>query len=142
VIPKYLKRPKYVIFASLLVLALGTVLLLPRKSAWVPEADCGKTTLVMSENQVAKGAKVYWAITGPVDKYVITVDAEQLSIDPNQKISAGRGSLDFAVLTDLKGCRTVGKIDGVLPSGEHVLRLFRIDNSAVTELASRGFRVQ
>ncbi|MBA3488380.1 MAG: hypothetical protein H0T78_02360 [Longispora sp.] len=145
-IPPYLRKPKYVIFAVLLILGLGTLFLLPKGGArgWVPDADCGRTSLTTPGERVPKGAKVYWAATGPAGRYVVAVGAEQLTIDANQRVSVARkvpGSEPITGLTDLAGCLKSGSIDGVLPGGEHTLRLFRIDGTTVTEIAQRTFTV-
>ncbi|WP_018349517.1 hypothetical protein [Longispora albida] len=136
-----LRKPKYVIMFALLLLGIGAVLWLKAGRNWAPEASCDKLAVHVREKQVPSGDDIEWAVTGPVGQYIVAIDAEQLTMDANKKVSAARGKLDYAALTDLKGCRMVGRTDGVLPAGEHTLRLFTINGTTITESAAQTFVV-
>ncbi|WP_412541080.1 hypothetical protein R8Z50_00135 [Longispora sp. K20-0274] len=144
-IPRYLKRPKYAVFLGVFVVLVGAILLTPRKhDTWKPAADCTKASLTTLGDQIAKGAKVYWAATGPEGRYVVTVGAAELAIDADQKVSVTKTDSDvppITGLTDMAGCLRSGSVDAVLPAGEHTLRLFRIDGETVTEVARKDFKV-
>ncbi|MGY0230415.1 hypothetical protein [Longispora urticae] len=144
-IPKYLKRPKYAVFLGVFVVLVGAMFLTPRKSnTWKPAADCAKPSLTTLGDRMATGAKVYWAATGPEGKYALTVGAAELTLDAAQTVTVTKTDSDvppITGLTDLSGCLKSGSIDGVLPAGDHILRLFRIDGQTATEVARKDFKV-
>lgn len=135
-------QPRVLLAVLIVVVFVGAVALAARHGTWPPKAQCGAPKVTGSVGHVKKGNPVYWAATGRADTYAVTFGATSARIvggkvEPvgSESMAAGKAFVVRQPAT-LSGCRYVGHFTMPFPTGEYHLRLFRVDGSTATQVAS------
>jgi hypothetical protein len=140
--PPVFLRPKLMFFALIVLGAGGALFFSHRQGSWPPPADCGHTAIKGNVNHVRKGYPLYWAATGPDQQsYAITLGASAVRLAGGTltvTAAESNGTGKAVVVRQpaaLSGCRVNGHLDMPLPFGEYSLRLWRVNDGTVTQVA-------
>ena len=110
------------IFLVLVVVVFGYRTAHSRPPKLAP--NCAKTVLALSTTSGQQGRPVTWSATGPVARYVLTVDAPQITARGTVPAGA-RGAVAGHPFT-MSRCHGSGQFALSLPVGSHEVRLYRL----------------
>lgn len=141
--PPVFLRPKVMFFVLAIILVGGALFFSHRQGSWPPPADCGRTAIKGNVGHLRTGYPLYWAATGPdQQRYAVTLGASAVQLDAAGNVAitavesrAGQHATVVRQPTAMSGCRLNGHLTMPLPYGEYSLRLWKVNDGAVTQVA-------
>ena len=140
--PPFYYQPRVVLALLVILLFVGAVALSQHRSQWPPTAQCDHPAIAASTSHLSAGYPLYWAITGPNQRYAVTYGASavtmsggRLTITATESMAGGK-ALVLRQPTMLTGCKSVAHFDNPLPVGEYHLRLYQVTGDSAKLVGS------
>lgn len=145
-----MQRPRWKLALLVIAVALLAGIVQSNRQAAAPKlaADCTRSQLRLSPNEVRQGRPVRWSATGANGAVILAVDVQSFA-----KGAGGRyvvrplpgHSVDQTQAASrevrLQGCAAAGLFGATVPPGEHTVTMFRLTGTGSTPLVSAKLTV-